>query len=193
MMLGTKRSLTYCFVLILLAFLVPNNVHASITYIDYFPGSLEGDCNSSCFIAYNTLIPLSEQGLADIGVYINFDDDTSTWDYMYAVIYTDLSCTVPYSGATNSGYVYNFDNSSFVMQWQINTPANIKCIQFFKSISGVDTAFNSVTGDSLWIIFEGDGGVIDIVDQPSQVFFNGFILFLAFASWIIWIFRPKSN
>lgn len=33
----------------------------------------------------------------------------------------------------------------------------------------------------------------NVIEEPAQTFFNGFILFLLFASWIIWIFRPKSN
>jgi len=34
---------------------------------------------------------------------------------------------------------------------------------------------------------------LTIIEEPANTLFNGFVIFLMFASWIIWIFRPKSN
>jgi len=52
MMLGIKRTLTYCFVLIILAFLVPSNVHAN-QYNSTFPDIII--CGRNDALATSTL------------------------------------------------------------------------------------------------------------------------------------------
>jgi len=193
---GIRSSLTYCLVIISIACLIPLNVRAESTTQLFYdsPTYLTYISNANNPITLNwKYFDIADPNPVYVQMIIWWDEYNTQECFSYVTASGDPGIdtqeTVNLAGHTDISEI------DIVLSYSSSVDGN-GCLDsspiylnlFYGNpngglyLIGVPSSSSSTVSTSTTII-----------EQPSQVFFNGFVIFLMFCSWIIWIFRPKSN